>query len=50
MLLKAWHNLSCRKKETGETELDDMLRISLKNGKRYVENYLMDIMSGLKYQ
>ena len=30
-----------------ETELDDMLRIGLKNGKEYVEDYLMKIMSGL---
>lgn len=30
-----------------ETELDDMLRIGLKNGKEYVEDYLMKIMAGL---
>lgn len=30
-----------------ETELDDMLRIGLKNGKKYVEDYLMNILSGL---
>lgn len=30
-----------------ETELDDMLRIGLKNGKQYVEDYLMNIISGL---
>jgi hypothetical protein len=30
-----------------ETELDDMLRIGLKNGKQYVEDYLMNILSGL---
>lgn len=30
-----------------ETELDDMLRIGLKNGTQYVEDYLMNILSGL---
>ena len=30
-----------------ETELDDMLRIGLKNGRQYVEDYLMKIMRGL---
>ena len=30
-----------------ETELDDMLRIGLKNGKQYVEEYLVNIMGGL---
>ncbi len=30
-----------------ETELDDMLRIGLKNGKQYVEDYLMNILAGL---
>ena len=30
-----------------ETELDDMLRIGLKNGRQYVEDYLINIMKGL---
>lgn len=30
-----------------ETELDDLLRIGLKNGIQYVEGYLMSIMSGM---
>ena len=30
-----------------ETELDDMLRIGLKNGKQYVEDYLMKLLEGL---
>lgn len=30
-----------------ETELDDLLRVGLKNGKQYVEDYLMNMIKGL---
>lgn len=34
-------------KKHSETELDDLLRLIQKNGKQYIEEYLVKIMSGL---
>lgn len=34
-------------KKHSETELDDLLRLTQKNGKQYIEEYLVKIMSGL---
>lgn len=34
-------------KKHSETELDDLLRLSQKNGKQYIEEYLVKIMAGL---
>jgi hypothetical protein len=34
-------------KKHSETELDDLLRLVQKNGKQYIEEYLVKIMAGL---